>query len=201
MTNHKSGALILAAGLSTRMKGFKPLLRVGDKRLIEHAITLFENLGIPSLTVVGNRSQELTPIIAQTSSRPVYNENFQDGMFSSLQCGVKELKDCGAFFLLPVDIPLVHPATLKKLLYARDNDASRLIYYPQFLGRRGHPPLISARLIPEILNYNGQDGMRGLLRRYTDKALAVPVEDQFITIDADTREDVLHLREQFLQTF
>lgn len=199
MTIPKAGALILAAGLSTRMKEFKPLLRVGGKRLIEHAITLFAGLGIPSVTVVGHRSQELMPIIARTSSRAIFNQNFQDGMFSSIQCGVKELSAYETFFLLPVDIPLVHAETIAQLLSARGEHPSHLIYYPQYLGKRGHPPLISTKLIPEILGYSGTDGMRGLLRNYANKSINVPVADRFITMDADTREDFYHLRKHFKQ--
>ena len=100
----KIGALILAAGLSSRMDEFKPLLEVEGKSLIENAIALFKDTGIEEIvTVVGYRAETLIPIIETASSRYVVNENYQAGMFSSIQKGVVELKDaCDAFFLLPV---------------------------------------------------------------------------------------------------
>jgi len=197
MPTKTAAALILAAGLSTRMEGFKPLLRIGSKRLIEHAIALFDACGIPSVTVVGHRSSELVPAINQTSSRIVYNRHYRDGMFSSIQCGVKELSTYQAFFLLPVDIPLVRPDTIEKLLAARENNENMLVYYPEFHSRKGHPPLISTRLIPEILGYDGPGGMRGLLHKCANSSMAVMVDDQFVTRDADTREDLSYLQQQF----
>lgn len=197
MPTNTIGALVLAAGLSTRMKGFKPLLRIVSKRLIEHAIELFDTCGIPCVTVVGHRSSELVPTIAQTSSQIVYNRNYQDGMFSSIQRGVQELSAYEAFFLLPVDIPLVQPSTIQNLLMARKKNNNLLVYYPEFQGRTGHPPLISTKLIPEILSHDGPDGMRGLLRKCASSSIGVKVDDQFVAQDADTSEDLSYLQEQF----
>lgn len=201
MGKPRVGALILAAGLSSRMEGFKPLLPIGKKTLIEHVIGLFDITGIEEVvTVVGHRSEELIPVVEAASSHYVMNDNYLDGMFSSIQRGAKELRHtCDAFFLLPVDIPLVRPATLRQLLDAFTNDPSSLVCYPQFQSRRGHPPLIDSSLVDQILSYEGKGGMRGLLRSYEDLAIVVSVEDPFIRMDADTWEDLSHLRKAYVQ--
>ena len=57
MNKDNISAIILAAGFSSRMERFKPLLRVGEKTLAEHAIALFKNAGIGDIvTVVGHLS-------------------------------------------------------------------------------------------------------------------------------------------------
>ena len=51
--------LILAAGLSSRMKGFKPLLPLGDKTVLEQTISRFLDAGIDKsdiLVVIGKRA-------------------------------------------------------------------------------------------------------------------------------------------------
>lgn len=41
--------------------------------------------------------------------------------------------------------------------------------------------------------------MRGLLGRYLSQAVDVPVEDQFVCMDADTEKDLSRLKEEFLK--
>lgn len=196
--NKKFGALILAAGFSSRMEDFKPLLEIGGKSLIENAITLFKNSGIDEIvTVVGYRSADLIPVVAAHCSHYVINGNYQDGMFSSIQQGVKKLKNaCDAFYLLPVDIPFVSSATIKQLLDEFYKSSDTLVCYPQFRAGRGHPPLIDSCLGDEILACEGKGGMREFLRKYEDQAVAVPVDDPFILMDIDTREDLSRLKKE-----
>ena len=74
------------------------------------------------------------------------NEQFDRGMFSSVQAGVRALSpDSDAFFMLPVDICLVRPQTIKKLLEAYYGGKGKIVF-PTFRGRRGHPPLVERRL-------------------------------------------------------
>ena len=197
MNTDNIGAIILAAGFSTRMKRFKPLLRIDEKTFLEHAITLFKKAGVADIvTVVGHLSEKVIPAVNTASSRYVINENYRDGMFSSIQTGVKALRrPCEAFFLLPVDIPLVLPATIRQLSDAFHKHTSAMVCYPQFQSKRGHPPLINSQLIDPILSYNGQGGLRALLRRYENQAISVPVQDPFIRLDADTPTDLLLLKE------
>ena len=171
-------------------------MEIYGKTLLEHAVGLFETTRIKQIvTVIGYRAQDLTQILKATSSHYVVNEKYQEGMFSSLQKGVGVLQDkCDAFFLLPADIPFVHPETVQKLLDEYYKNPSPLVFYPQFQARRGHPPLIDSRLMNKILSYNGNDGLRGLLRKFKNQAVDVSVNDPFIQLDIDTPEDLLHIR-------
>ena len=168
--------------------------------MIEHAIGLFQDSGIREIvTVIGYRAETLIPVLEAASARYVVNENYRNGMFSSIQRGVAELKDiCGAFFLLPVDIPCVQPATIRQLLHTFNTDSSLLVCYPEFQSRRGHPPLIHSGLIDLILSYSGEGGMRGLLKGCEDRAVTVPVADPFVRLDVDTAEDLFNLRKEMV---
>jgi molybdenum cofactor cytidylyltransferase len=194
----RTGALILAAGRSSRMGEFKPLLEIDGISLLDHALALFRNTGVEEIvTVIGYRSETLIPIIERAASRYVVNDNYQYGMFSSIQKGVAELKDkCDVFFLLPVDIPCVRTDTVRQLLEQYYKNSSALVCYPQFDSRRGHPPLIAGSLIDHIISYAGEGGMRGLLRRYEDQAITVPVTDPFLLLDVDTKQDLFRLENE-----
>ena len=195
MDKKRIGALILAAGRSSRMKKFKPLLPIRGKPFIEHVVELLRSSGITKIIVVaGYRSEDLIPFLQAASCECVINPDFNGDMFSSIQLGVRKLKNrCDAFFLLPVDVPLVRPTTIRQLLDVYEKAPQSSVYYPQYKSRRGHPPLIHKRLIDPIIEYHGADGMRGLLYGHRDRAMAVNVADPFILMDADTPEDLIHL--------
>lgn len=195
------GAIILAAGSSARMGEFKPLLSIGPKTLLGHTFSLFHKNGIEDIVVVtGHQSRELKQELNQYPCRSVLNENYNDGMFSSVQVGVKALDTSSdSFFLLPVDIPLVRQDTIHKLLEAMDQDPRSLIFYPEYQTRRGHPPLIRRTLAAAILSYDDQGGLRALLRRYSQQSRNVLVDDPYILLDADTQNDLVLLRNQYLK--
>jgi molybdenum cofactor cytidylyltransferase len=139
--------------------------------------------------VVGYRALDLMPLLTDMGIRSVVNEHYDEGMLSSVRAGVATLDSaCRAFLLLPVDIPLVRPATVQDLLQASEGLGS-LIYYPTFLGKRGHPPMISSSLVPAILAWQGEGGLRALLRQHDSEASDVPVADEYTLMDADTPAD------------
>jgi CTP:molybdopterin cytidylyltransferase MocA len=184
----KIGAVILAAGLSSRMGAFKPLVQLGDKTMLAHGIGVFRRCGIKSILVVtGHRGEEVQAEARRLGVSWCHNPDFARGMFSSIQAAVKQLPRLDGFFLLPVDIPLVRPVTVATLCAAFER---KKVICPSFRDLRGHPPLIPARLFPEILRYDGTGGLDALLSR---QAKALPVWDRGILLDADTADDLVVL--------
>ncbi len=183
-------AIIPAAGFSTRMGTLKPLLPIGNHTAVELAVGLFRKAGVGNVrVVVGHQSGKITPLLDRRGIKWVFNEHYRNGMFSSVLAGVRDLEqDVQAFFLLPVDIPLVSPNTIKTLL-----DASRKgpmgIIYPRFQNRRGHPPLVPTRYFTSDITSDYPEGMRGLLMQYDHEALDVDVPDEAILRDCDVPED------------
>ena len=190
MNLESATAIVLSAGFSERMGDFKPLMMLGEMTILERVIRLFQSTGIDRIhVVVGHRADELTPLIHRWGARSIVNERFAEGMFSSVAAGVSSLgENTNAFFVLPVDIPLVRPATLRDLLHAFPSD-STAICHPTFGGRRGHPPLIGGDHIRSLLEWRGEGGLGGLLARLEPHAVDVTMVDEFIHLDLDRPED------------
>lgn len=187
-------AIILAGGYSMRMKQFKPLLPLGNSTVIENTINVFKRSGVCDITVViGFRANDLKNLLDSIGVKWVYNQNYQEGMYSSVVAGVSSLKaDRSGFFLLPADMPLVKKETIEELLRVY-NSTEYDIIYPIYKGKRGHPPLISASLFPAIKNWDGCGGLRALLSNYQQVATQVEVIDENILNDMDTPEDYINL--------
>jgi len=194
-------AIILAAGYSSRMGAFKPLLPLGGTTLLERAVSLFRGAGIQDIRVVtGHRSDDLLPLLKRLQVRPLLNENYQAGMFSSVTAAATSIvSGNGAFFLLPVDIPLVRRETVE-LLARSYSDSSSCIIYPAFRGERGHPPLISDSYRDGILSWSGEGGLKAFLMQHEEYSLTLETDDDGILLDMDTEEDYERLQKRLRES-
>ncbi len=188
-------AVILAAGLSSRMGELKPALPLGQSTVLEQCLTLFRDCGIEDLVVVtGHRSAEISAIAARAGARLAPNPEFATGMYSSIRAGVRQIAEQSrGFFLLPVDIPLVRPGTVRLLSQSFAATAA-WITYPLFAGQRGHPPLLARELISEIIAQKDADGgLRARLGQFENQdprqVCEVRVPDANILFDMDTPEE------------
>jgi molybdenum cofactor cytidylyltransferase len=192
--NHVA-TIVLAAGYSSRTgDAFKPLLKLGGCTLLERAITAHLDAGIPDVRiVVGYRRDEVSEAVKHLGTRIVINPNFDKGMFSSVQAGVASLEsEVQAFFIMPVDIPLVEAATIRSILDSYNRNCHG-ITYPMYKGRKGHPPLIARKYISEIMGSPAPEGLRGILSSHEAEANSVEVDDEAILWDIDMLEDYQRL--------
>lgn len=93
-------AIILAAGYSSRMGDFKSLLKLGPYRAIKHAVRCFLLAGVFDVRVVtGFRAEEVVETVKPLRVTVIYNPDFDKGMYSSVQAGLRSLElDVQAFF-------------------------------------------------------------------------------------------------------
>src|ERR1035437_1975917 len=96
-------AIVLAAGYSSRMAEFKPLLPLAGSTALERCIGLFHAAGVAEvIAVLGHRAEELQPLAERAGARCIFNSRFEQGMFSSLFARRRALSSGGeAAFGLP----------------------------------------------------------------------------------------------------
>lgn len=188
-------AVILAAGLSSRMGELKALLPLGRHSVLEQCLALFQGCGISDLVVVtGHRADAVGAVAERAGARVAHNPDFADGMFGSIRVGAAHLAGrCEGFFLLPVDIPLVRRGTITLLAKSFTQRPARILH-PVFDGRCGHPPLLAADLIDLIgAQADPEGGLRTLLTtveaEQPELVRRLQVADANIHIDLDTPED------------
>ena len=130
------GVIILAAGLSSRMQAFKPLLPVDGRPALEGLIETAKAAGLEDITVVtGHQREKLQPVLARCGAAEAYNEDYESGMFSSIKVGLakaikaqsgssdqqakegaQQAKD--GYLLMPVDCPLISVSVLRAVMDA-----------------------------------------------------------------------------------
>jgi CTP:molybdopterin cytidylyltransferase MocA len=177
------------------MGDFKPFLKLGHRQAIEHVVRCFLRAGVFDVrVVVGFRAKEIVEAVKPLGVTVVCNPAFDKGMYSSVQAGLRTLEPgVQAFFVLPVDHPLISPVTIEKILESY-RQCQHSIIYPVFNSRRGHPPLISTRYKDDIVNGAYPDGLQGFLAMHEQEASDVEVRDEAVLLDMDTPEDYIYLQ-------
>jgi molybdenum cofactor cytidylyltransferase len=177
------GAVVLAAGASSRVGVPKWSLPVSPDgpSFLDAILATLRAVDVSAVRVV------VAPGAAPLEGA-VVNPEPARGMLSSVQCGLRALPpDVGAVLLWPVDHPLVTTATVREMLRAR-SDGNPPVVVPTFEGRRGHPVLFDARVLPELLAADPGVGARAVVHAHRDRR-ELPVLDRGIVAGIDTRED------------
>ena len=199
-TEKKIWALLLCAGRSRRMQEFKPLLPLGDRTILEHTISRFQEAGIAEIMVVtGHRRGELLPVFEKKQVQEVYNEEYAvRDMFYSVCTGIRAIlkqERPEGILVCPADIPLIHPFTIRQITKSRRQQKESVIQ-PVFRGKEGHPLFLGGELLDVLLHYTGDYGLQGFLNS-RERICRIEVPDHCILFDADVREDYKKLETMY----
>jgi len=178
-------AVVLAAGMSSRMGANKLLLKLGDKTIMEHILDSLA--GYETVVVTGHRPKEITEIAARYGVKTVHNPDYEKGMTTSFQSGLKAIDSDAAFMVLG-DTFGFSEALLERMEDELVGHPGALLVSPVYKGRRGHPVLVRSPLFREFLDLGPGETMRDVVDRHEDEHRYVE-GDVWTVIDLDTPED------------
>ena len=185
------GAIVLAAGESTRMGQPKALLPWGGVPLVRHQVDLLAaQPAIDQLLVVaGNLLDEVRAALQGTPARIVANPRFREGRATSLAAGARALEGSPTSVLVVnVDQPL-HADLLNPLIAAWRNTPDAL-WRPSHEGRGGHPLIVPADVAPELQQVSETtQGLRAVVTRHRHRLRSVPVESELAVLNLNTPAD------------
>ena len=185
-----TGAVILAGGLGERLKtvGLKPFLLYKSKSFIHIAVENANSFRLNPLVIVTNEFfyQKLADL--KFSAKILINPYPEQGMLSSILIGLKEIKSsCSAFFLCPVDYPLVQQKTYHQLLLAHRSFPNQIII-PIYRDKTGHPIVFPRNQFQNLEKAPLDQGARFVTRQYLHLTTTVEVDDPGILININTPE-------------
>ena len=187
------GAVIVAAGMSSRMGDFKPMLNIGSISIAQRIVATLHQAGVTKIAVVtGYNAPLLERHLANSGLVFLRNENYATTqMFDSAKIGLSYMKDkCERILFTPVDVPLFTAMTVTELI---ESDAD--LCCPVCEGKTGHPLLIASSLVDALLADSGEGGLQGAIARCGAEMLQIPVKDPGVLHDADTPADYKALLE------
>lgn len=200
--------VILAAGESTRMGRDKALLpwppQGPEPRIARTETFLSANIHLLEahtdlvLVVAGKNAHNLAPLVYASSASLVVNPTPEQGQFSSLQTGLREVLNRGrdAAVITLVDRPPVRSATLTqlRLAFVDATAQEKWAVIPQYGEKHGHPVLIGREMIEAFLRAPVTANAREIEHQHQDRIMYVPVDDPHATLNVDTPEDYARLQ-------
>lgn len=185
------GAIVLAAGLSSRMGVQKMLLPWKRKTVIETVVKTIISSGVKEIIVVtGRDSEKLIETLQDDKVICVFNPLFSNGnMIDSLKCGIEVIKDkVDAILMVLGDQPQMDAETIFRLIQGWISHPNS-ICIPSNNMRRGHPWIIPSAIWDDLFSMKPQETMRDFIQNHSESIHYVIVDSPTILMDLDTPED------------
>lgn len=183
VARHDVHGVVLAGGRSSRMGTDKALLPLGHAPLIEHAIGILHRAGLP-VSISGSRADlgNLAPVLADLEPR--------QGPLTGICSALHALAESW-IVLLTVDMPLVPPALIARLLeLALDSNAAAVL--PSFAGRLHPFPCVLHRdLLPGLLA-EYRSGRYGCLHAFSAVAMQIGKPIEIVPLESFFKENSIH---------
>jgi molybdenum cofactor cytidylyltransferase len=185
------GAILLAAGRSSRMGGANKLLSevAGETMAARAADALLASRARSIVAVVGHDAAKVRAAIGDRPVTIVENSAYASGMASSLKAGLLALPvDIDGVLVCLADMPRITAGVIDRLISAFNPLEGRAICLPVWEGKRGNPVLWAKRFFPEMGSLAGDVGARHLIGQYAELVAEVPMPDDAVLLDIDTPE-------------
>jgi molybdenum cofactor cytidylyltransferase len=173
--------VVLAAGASTRMGKAKIHLPFAGRTIVGTTAAQALDAGL-RVILVARPDDEAIGALGGGRVLVVRNPDPGRGMLSSIKEGIRHVS-AGSFFFIPADMPFPGPEVYRTLAERRTGGP----VIPVCGGRRGHPVLLPASLIPSILALPLETPLKLLIEAASP--LLVEMAEDSILRDIDTVED------------
>lgn len=182
-------AIVLAAGGSSRLGAPKQLLKRGGETLVHRAVRL---AGITQprrlLLVIGAYAEEMRTAVADLQVEVLVNNDWQEGLASSLRVAVGGLDESASALILGCDQPALELGHLQRLLAGAAASASGCAATVHGAAS-GIPTVLSAAVWRQAHELHGDRGLRGSLQRLSSDTLFL-LQAAELEFDLDTPADV-----------
>lgn len=171
----------------------KMLLPFRGATMLENVIAnVSESLVETTLVVVGAEKDKLIEVIKKTTATYCYNDNYKEGMLSSVKCGFRNVSlDIKFVLVFQGDQPLITSDVINSLIEAYKSSGKGIVI-PAYNGKRGHPLLIDVKYRGEVDKLDKSDGLRSLAYLFSEDVLVVETECPGILRDFDTYEEYIN---------
>jgi molybdenum cofactor cytidylyltransferase len=187
-------ALLLAAGSARRFGAPKLLQDVHGKPVVRWSAELLRRSPIDEVfVVVPAEHTDLRQALVDLDVKLVVNGSSDDGIGSSLACGVGALGDrAEAVLVMLADEPMLGRDGLRRVV-ERYRAGGAQIVVPIYRGTRGHPVLFDRSVFAELRALSGDHGAREVTEREPARVALVTLDTER-PIDVDTPGDLERLR-------
>tara|TARA_Y100000590_G_scaffold191686_2_gene218035 strand:- start:2159 stop:2731 length:573 start_codon:yes stop_codon:yes gene_type:complete len=183
-------SILLAAGQSKRMNGQNKLTKeINGIPLIKYSINNILESDINELIIVVGHQNEI--IKKNINNNPkikiAFNQNYTDGMASSIKIGLNYLsKETETFFICLADMPFVDKNIYSQLIESRNNNK---IIVPTYKNQQGNPVLFSISMKKKIMTIQGDIGAKKILEKNKRDIFNLKTKNRSVIQNFNTIDD------------
>jgi len=171
------GLIILAAGASTRMGTPKQLLTHRGQTLVRRAAdAALASVCRPVVVVLGAYANQVSVELRELPVRVTMNQRWNEGMSSSIQNGLKTLRDespeASGVVIMLCDQPFVSAAIINQLVEAHRQTGNSIVA-SAYGKTRGVPVLFGRKLFAELVALKAGEGARQLIANQASKVVTI----------------------------
>jgi len=185
------GIIILAAGAATRMGKAKMLLPFHDTTILQHIINEVMAVESKAICIVtGYYHQQIINQVDHSKATIVFNQQYANGMSSSIQIGLKYLLNDHAnlesVMIVVADQPFLNRSILQQMLNLQQTTNKGLVA-ASYDGVVGTPVLLTKKYIEQLTQLTGDKGARSILQAFPEDLATV--EFALGGLDIDNEKD------------
>jgi molybdenum cofactor cytidylyltransferase len=183
------GAILLAAGASTRLGTPKQLVEIEGEPLVVRQARLLLGIGSASVVVVsGANSEAVEAALAKLPVKLVHNPDWRLGMGRSLACGIGAMPErARAALVILCDQWRLDTVDLNRLVKAWAPNPLAAVS-ASYEGIQGVPAILPRAMFERLARLEGDSGARRILRRWKGQVVEIPLENA--SPDLDRPEDL-----------
>ncbi len=185
------GAVIDAAGIPAGADSLGQLTEIDNLTVAERVVVNFQRLGVKDIVMVtGYRAEQVERTLRRFGITFLRNESYEAAqMLDSVKLGLHYLRErCDKVLFCPVDVPFFMEDTVERLLRAAGD-----FLLPVCRELPGFPVCIDKSLFQSVLEYNGNQGLEGVLEVVDMEPIYLQVQDEGVLAGAKASEALRYL--------
>lgn len=180
-------ALLIAAGKSERMGAPKQILPWGTTTLIAHQIDILQQAQLSVSVVLGANAENIKNAIAHLNVQLIFNEDWEQGMGTSIACGVKAIHSSNTpidgILVALVDQPLISVAHFRSIITHFETGKQHIIVSKSQTGITGPPVLFDSEYLEELKTLQGDEGAKPIIKKHSAHVVLIPAESPLEDMD------------------
>jgi len=189
--NSLVGAVVLAAGKSSRMGEPKQLVILDGRPLLAHTLENLRAARVSEIVLVlGFAGEVIRAKVELHGVKVVENKDYEQGMGSSLRAGLAALdSNIDASLMVLGDQPFAQSQTFNGIIDCYQHSEAQIVI-PTYRGFRGNPVLLDRSVFAEVMALKGDVGCRAIFGDHSSGIVKVAVDDIGVLLDIDSRQDL-----------
>lgn len=180
-------AIVMASGLSKRMKKDKLHLEINNKKIYEYVLETINKYNFYE-TIVAAKDDDILKKAESLGFVGVKNTKYFLGQSESIKISLEKSKQTDGYMFFVADQPFIKLSTVEKLCNTFKKNPHSIIV-PYYNGVKGNPVVFPSYMKGQFMELKYDSGGKVVINNNKENIVRVDIETKDEYMDIDTEED------------